>query len=246
MWQNEFVAALRDPTRPPAITDDARRFAVYRNNVYVSLVDALVAGFPKTHELVGDAFFRAMARGYAAERLPKTPILAFYGDDFGSFIRGFQPAEGVPYLGDIADLKFARRQALHAPETAPLETTTVDPVTAIHLPRMGLRLHPSLTVLSSSYPQYDIWRRLTDTPGHPLSESGQDVVVGRRAEEVTVTKLPVGGAAFLSALGAGKPVSAATEAAWIRNAEDLQNLIVLGLHWAVALTTPESACDVAD
>ena len=55
MWQNEFVAALRDPTRPPAITDDARRFAVYRNNVYVSLVDALVAGFPKTHEHVGDA-----------------------------------------------------------------------------------------------------------------------------------------------------------------------------------------------
>ena len=25
MWQDEFVAALRDPTRPPAITDDARR-----------------------------------------------------------------------------------------------------------------------------------------------------------------------------------------------------------------------------
>ena len=114
MWQDEFIAALRDPSRPPAITEDTRRFAVYRNNVYVSLVDALVAGFPKVHELVGDTFFRAMARDYAAEHPPKTPVLAFYGEDFGAFISGFQPAEGVPYLGDIARLEFARRCALHA------------------------------------------------------------------------------------------------------------------------------------
>ena len=105
---------------------------------------------------------------------------------------------------------------------------------------MGLRLHPSLTVLTSAYPQYDIWRRLTDAPAHPLAESGQDVVVGRRADEVTVNKLPVGGAAFLTALIAGQAVSAAAEAAWISNTEDLQNLISLALHWAVALIPSES------
>ena len=240
MWQDEFIASLRDPSRPLAITEDTRRFAVYRNNVYVSLVDALVAGFPKVHELVGDPFFRAMARDYAAEHPPKTPVLAFYGEDFGAFISGFQPAEGVPYLGDIARLEFARRCALHAPEIDPLDTASVDPVTAIRLPRMGLRLHPSLTVLTSAYPQYDIWRRLTDAPAHPLSESGQDVVVGRRADTVTVNKLPVGGAAFLTALTASQPVAAAAEAAWIRNTEDLQNLISLALHWAVALIPSES------
>ena len=37
MWQDGFVAALRDPTRPPAITDDTRRYA--------ALAESLAAHF---------------------------------------------------------------------------------------------------------------------------------------------------------------------------------------------------------
>jgi len=50
-------------------SDPAPRFAVYRNNVVVSLVDALAQTFPVTQALVGEAFFRA-PRVFDASRRP--------------------------------------------------------------------------------------------------------------------------------------------------------------------------------
>ena len=69
MNQALFAATLLDPTLPcpPGLTawngsDLTRRLAVHRNNVVVSLVDALADTFPVTQQLVGEDFFRTMAR----------------------------------------------------------------------------------------------------------------------------------------------------------------------------------------
>ena len=96
--QTAFAAALLDPELPPPDglvawngSDPARRFAVYRNNVVVSLVDALADTFAVTQELVGEAFFRAMARVFALADPPKSRLMAFYGESFPNFIAGFPP-----------------------------------------------------------------------------------------------------------------------------------------------------------
>ena len=64
--QQAFANALTDPAQPcpPGLiswnqSDVAQRFAVYRNNVMASLVDALADTFVVTQELVGPEFFRA-------------------------------------------------------------------------------------------------------------------------------------------------------------------------------------------
>jgi hypothetical protein len=94
-----FGAALLDPARPvpagavgPDRRPDTKRFAVYRNNVVHGLVNALEARFPVTSRLVGKAFFRSMARVYAATHLPRTPLLTQYGDDFP----GMSPVSSAP------------------------------------------------------------------------------------------------------------------------------------------------------
>ena len=68
-----FAAALRDPALSaplglvgPDGAQTVKRFAVYRNNVVVSLTEALQAGFPAVCRLAGEEFFREMARVYAA------------------------------------------------------------------------------------------------------------------------------------------------------------------------------------
>ena len=74
-----FAQALRDPAAPPprlaALNgcDPFARFNVHRNNVAVSLVDALCERHPVCVQLVGAEFFRAMARVLCAD---KSAVLA--------------------------------------------------------------------------------------------------------------------------------------------------------------------------
>jgi hypothetical protein len=126
--QHAFAAALLDPERPVpnALTSHTarvptRRFAVYRNNVAVGLVDALARRFPATQRIVGEEFFRAMARLYVQAEPPRSPLLMQYGDTFADFIARFPPAAEIVYLVDVARLEAARTRAHHAADAAPLD-----------------------------------------------------------------------------------------------------------------------------
>src|SRR5262249_40571469 len=94
--QRGFAAALLDHALPmpdglggPDGQPDSKRFAVYRNNVVVGLIEALKDAFPALHRIVGDEFFRAMARAYVMVEPPRSPILLDYGAGFSDFIRQF-------------------------------------------------------------------------------------------------------------------------------------------------------------
>ena len=107
-----FSAALLNPAvAPPSglVGPDGmpspRRFAVYRNNVVVGLTEALKSNFPAVARIVGDAFFLAMARAYAAASPPVSPVLLAYGGNFPDFIAAFEPAADLTYLADVATSK---------------------------------------------------------------------------------------------------------------------------------------------
>ena len=92
-----FARALLDPALPCPDglrahngSDPAVRFAVYRNNVVTSLVDALADGFPVVRQLVGDEFFTAMARVHVARHPPRSAVLSDWGDAFAAFIDDFE------------------------------------------------------------------------------------------------------------------------------------------------------------
>jgi Putative DNA-binding domain len=88
-----FAAALLDPDRaaPAAVSGPngksaRKRYGVYRNNVIVSLINALAAVFPATMRITGVVFFRAMARFHIRAKPPTSPLLFEYGRDFPDFI----------------------------------------------------------------------------------------------------------------------------------------------------------------
>ena len=88
-----FAAALDDPSAAtPATTSgrmgapDARRFAVYRNNVAVGLIGALEARYPVSRRIAGDDLFRAMARAFARAHRPRSPVMIAYGEEFPEFV----------------------------------------------------------------------------------------------------------------------------------------------------------------
>lgn len=202
--QTAFAAALLDPATPaPAGLRDpfggpaGKRFDVYRNNVAVSLTEALETGFPTVRSLVGAEFFKAMAGVYLRANLPRDPRLALYGTSFPGFLARFDPVAHLAYLPDVARLDLGLRQSCHARDAAPFDTTGLDPAAVLSL---RPRLAPATLVLSSRHPVHGIWLRTT-TPGAPKPAPGpQDVLIARKGYDPAPHLLPPGGLTLARAL----------------------------------------------
>ena len=135
----------------------AERLAVYKNNVYSRLIDALAATFPAVERLVGKEFFRYAASEYIGIHAPRSPTLIGYGDRFAAFLGGFAPAASVPYLPDVAELEFNYLEAYHAAEAAAMTMDAFDAALADPDRAPALALHPSARLMQSRFPVSRIW-----------------------------------------------------------------------------------------
>jgi hypothetical protein len=225
--QRGFATALLDPALPipdglvgPDGGPGPKRFAVYRNNVVVGLIELLKDAFPAVHRIVGADFFRAMARAYVMVEPPRSPILLDYGAGFPDFIRQFEPASVLPYLADVARVERAWTEAYHAPEASPIDSAAFTTISADQLPAIRLALHPSLRLIRSPFPALTIWQ-MNVADGVPaqmdLAAGGQDVLVIRPLADVEVRSIPEGSLELIQTLADGRSVLAALEAAVIAN-----------------------------
>jgi len=210
--QGQFAAALRDPEQPPpaqargpAETACGRRFDVHRNNMTVSLVEALESSYPAVRRLVGDEYFAAVARAFVHAHPPRSPVLLHYGGTFADFLQDLPSASGVPYLGDVARLEWARIAALHAADSASATLTALADIPEHHLPDLRLRLHPSLTLIRSRWPIADLWQacRQPEDGVEVRIDEPQQVAVLRPSWQVTLHSLSIGCAAFMTCLQRG-------------------------------------------
>jgi hypothetical protein len=225
--QAQLAEALLDPLLPCPQglrawngSDPARRLAVYRNNVRVSLVDALADTFPVVRQLVGEDFFRAMAALFVREQPPRSRVLAHYGDALPGFIEGFAPADPVPYLADVARLEFARVLAYHAADDAPVQPDAVLHALASgeRIGELRLRCHPSLWVRCSAHALVSIWAAHQHDDGLASVDATQpeDALVLRSGLDVLVQRAPVGAVEFIQALHQGLSYAEAALAATAR------------------------------
>ena len=218
--QNQFTRALTDPSQPvpaglvsPRGTADAKRFAVYRNNVHVGLVGAIAARFPVTRQLVGDEFFTGMARLYVGETKPKGPVLLHYGDTFPDFISQFPPASGLPYLSDLARLEAVWTEAYNAADADVMTTADLTTIAADALAMLRLTLAPSMRLVRSSFPVGSLWSAHQVTPvAIPALSGSECVLLTRPQAEVRLTVIPPAAFAFLMAIDKGKDLAMAAEA----------------------------------
>ena len=220
--QRDFARALLDPELPPPPglvswngSDPHQRFAVYRNNVVVSLVDALTVRFPVVLALVGEEFFRAMARVFVGSHPPRSPLMAEYGEAFPAFIAGFAPAAELPYLADVAALEAARTRAYHAAEAAALEPADLVGIAPKALPDLVVEPHPSVQIIVSRFAVFSLWAAHQGKLdiGEVDPSAPEDALVARPKLDVEVSRLPPGAAAFLHHLASGERLGAAATSA---------------------------------
>src|SRR5258708_12288275 len=99
-----------DKATPPTVAGPSgkaalKRYNVYRNNVTVSLIDALAAVYPPVQRITGVEFFRAMARSHMRATPPNSPLLFEYGREFPVFIHQYEPPTSTPCLPTIPPIK---------------------------------------------------------------------------------------------------------------------------------------------
>jgi hypothetical protein len=241
-----FSSALLDPdlVTPTAVAGpkskaSAKRYNVYRNNVTVSLINALAAAFPSTLRITGLDFFRAMARFYVRAAPPRSPLLFDYGRDFPDFIERYEYAQSVPWLADVARIERAWLDAYHAADVRPLMPSDFAAIPPARLVNTVLKPHPAARVIRSRISAVTIFTTSrTDGPASRVEAvEPEDALVTRPALDVEVRQLLPGGAIFLSRLMTGDSLGAAASAAFAESPSFDLSANIRGLLEAGTFTT---------
>lgn len=210
----DFDAAaslVRDDRLPPAA-----RIGIHRHHFLTSLATALGENFPATRRLVGDDFFNAAARRYVATDPPREPCLSAYGAGFAGFLAGFEPAQPLPYLPDVARLEWARIEVTFAGDEPVLDLAAVGALPADQQGNVTLALRPSARLLSPDYPVDAIWQAHQHENVSPvdLNAGSCRLLVWRAGNGVRIERLDAGTYAFFTAAAhSGTTLQTAIEAA---------------------------------
>lgn len=210
------------------------RLAIYKNNVYASLLSVISDLYPAVVRTVGDNFFKASARIYLSQRPPRSANLIMLGHDFPEFLDTFAPAESLPYLPDVARIDLACHQAYHAEDAEPLSARDFAGLDINVLSRCGLNIHPSARLINSRYACFSIWNLSGDTQSEVNADNPESVLVIRPGMEVNTYSLASGSYQFVYSLFSGGTLEQALNAGIqsedsFNPAEAMQFLIQSGL-----------------
>ncbi len=215
--QTEFHAALLDAKTPvpDGLTDAeaqpaGRRFSVYRNNVAVSLTDAMHQAFPVITKLLGAQNMDGLSGIFLRQHPPTSPLMMFYGEAFPAFLANMPQLSHLAYLPDVARLELALRQSYHAADSqaAPTDALAVPPEDVM---QARLTFAPSMRIIRSDWPVHAIWR-FNSEPDAPKPTTGaEDVLITRPEFDPAPHLLPPGGANWIGHIQSGNTIGEAFE-----------------------------------
>jgi hypothetical protein len=229
--QRRFGAALRggdsaaiESCIRAAGIEPARRVAIYRNNWRENALATLAAAFPVLKRLVGDDYFRQMAREFLADHPSPSGDLQHLGAPLGRFLAERHGGSAYAYLADVARLEWAFQEVLVAAGHAALDVRRLAAVPQPQWPQLGFVLHPAVRLVRSAFPVLTIWSAHQPRPDGSgaaiiddtiidLGLGGEFVLLRRTDSAVELHRLPHAEFALLEVLARGATLSAAADAA---------------------------------
>lgn len=185
IMSGETMAVAAEIAVPEASA--AARFAIYRNNTFLSLTRHLKTVFPVTARVGDERFFLYAAHEFIRRHPPGEARLAFYGGDFPKFLSRFPPAQSAPILSEMAAFEWAVHRALIKDELAPLpleRLSNLRPDSA----RLRLELQRSLSFVLSRWPVMRLWAS-DGKAGEPPARRFSRIAVFRRGDKVRAIEL---------------------------------------------------------
>ncbi|MBL4789449.1 MAG: putative DNA-binding domain-containing protein [Kordiimonadaceae bacterium] len=180
----------------------ASRMQVYQNNYIMTLTDVVFGVFPVVSAFVGEDFTRAAVKHFVADNPPEQACLSEYGVAFPAFLKTYEHASDVPYIGDMAKLEWAMYELQSAAEEKP--AVLVDVVT----------ISKNVRFIKSEYPILSLWMvgtgKLVPQSVH-IDQGGQFVCALLNDGLVELLSLSSEEEAYLGKLSSGEKPKAGDE-----------------------------------
>jgi hypothetical protein len=204
---------------------------VYRNNYHENLQDALAGAYPVIKQLVGDDFFRTMAREFIQHHPSCSGNLHHYGAELANFVATFSPARELAYLADVAQLEWACHVAYFAPDEESHVLSKLAEISTEQYANVIFQTHLASQIICSAYPIVKIWHahqpRVEPNFQIDLEQGGDCVLVSRVADAVQVNEILASEANWLRQIQQGVCLGDATDSVLAQGGEfDLQATLI--------------------
>jgi len=195
--------------------DPTARLAIYRNNLLEGFHRTLALEYPVVRRLVGQDYFRQLARAFLARHPSTSGDLHHVGAAFAEFLRlQFTDSEYL-YLADVAALEWACQECLIAAEVDPFDPATLRNLDSQSYGMLRFTLRPTYRLVQSPFPILRIWQ--VNQPESAAEESidldsGPDfLLVFRTPEGNHLRRLREDDYRLLAAFAAGHSLAEALE-----------------------------------
>ena len=138
------------------------QLAIYQNNVRGALQNTLAQVYPVCCKILGDKYFKQLARVYIKNHPSTHYDLNRYGEFFSDFLKSEcqQQSElhNFLYLSDLAKLEWFYHQIYYAADATIFDFTAFAQLTEQQQAQSLFQLLPCLKFISSDYPILSIWQ----------------------------------------------------------------------------------------
>ncbi len=194
--------------------------SVYRNGYFKTCADSLAASYPVVSSLVGEDYFRGLARAYVEAYPPNNGTLVGYGNHFAGFLRQRLDDHGLDYLPDAAAIDAAWLASFFADEVTALTATDVESMSAegVDVSTLRVTLTPSTQIVSLKNDVVDTWIQIREqgelTSKISIRQADCSAMIWRLHGQIHIRALEPDESAFLSALAGVTTLESAANSAY--------------------------------
>ncbi len=190
------------------------RLAIYQNNTYHSLIEAVKDLYPSITTTVGDEFIHRAAKEYIQQSPPHSAAMIDFAHDFPEFLSHSVEEHKIPYLGDLAKLDLCQHLSYHARDEVPVKPERFASLDIETLSTSKITPVQSAYLLASPFAIFDMWQLAQGADIEQIqADIPQNILVIRQQESVEVYCIAVGLFAFLDALTMQHTIYSALEMA---------------------------------
>lgn len=132
------------------------RIDIFVNNRRLCHLDYLKSVYETIVQILGEAFFDAMALEFIDISVQKGGNRHEYGADFPDFLRAHKGLSDLHYVGDVAAVEWAHFQAFLGYDAVPISMNEIGALMAAQT-KFGLKLVPGSSLFSNYYNGLEIW-----------------------------------------------------------------------------------------